>query len=305
MPTVARLESRKSLLGADPGFSQQQPQHNPQFSQSSSYAGRNSEYTQEYGQAYPQPAYPQEEFAQPTYNQPTYAENATLNQYDQGYAGRQGMAPSNPALSIRHDTWGFIKTKWSAAFMGVITLQAIICLAFESYVFAKFQTSLGDHVDLQAVQSQYKTIPTFLTLIIFGFLYELVIVWDALRAKNTIQIIGVCIANLALLVYTALQVDQIQMAIGVLGGNNALQKGVTAAILWSEVKAFLIAIPGVIALATVCMAFISWKLYQEFAWDILKNIGADYRMKKRFLHYQVCCVPNLPSPRDSFKRNIS
>ncbi|EFY88978.1 hypothetical protein J3459_012108 [Metarhizium acridum] len=190
-------------------------------------------------------------------------------------------------MSIRHDGWEFVKSKWSAAFMGVTTLQAIICLAFESYVFAKFQTSLGPPVNVDRVQSQYKTIPTFLTLFIFGFLYELVIVWDALRMKNTIQVIGVCIANLALLVYTALQVEQIQMAITVLDEHAALEIGVTSTLLYSEVKAFLIAIPSVIGLASICMGFICWKLYQEFAWDILKNIGADYRMKKRFLHYQI------------------
>lgn len=105
--------------------------------------------------------------------------------------------------------------------------------------------------------------------------------------KNTIQVIGVCIANLALLVYTAIQVDQIQSAISKLAGANALAPGITSPELWGDIKAFLIATPAIIALATIGMAFCAWKLYQEFAWDILKNIGADYRMKKRFFHYQV------------------
>jgi len=126
-----------------------------------------------------------------------------------------------------------------------------------------------------------------LTLFIFGFLYELVVVWDALRMKNTIQVIGVCIANLALLVYTAIQIEQIQTAITILGEFNALKPETLSTELWGDVKPYLVAIPAVIGLATVCMGFIAWKLYQEFAWDILKNIGADYRMKKRFLHYQV------------------
>ncbi|KAG5988073.1 hypothetical protein E4U54_004782 [Claviceps lovelessii] len=287
LPIVARVESRKSLLGADPGFAQethrQTPQHHPQHSQSSSH-GPSSDY----GQAYPQPAYASPEYPQPTYTQPTYAENAHLhNNLDQGYAARQGIAPSAPASSIRNDTWGFLKTKWSAAFMGVTALQAGICLGFEAYVFARFQTSLGSHVDYSRVQSQYKTIPTFLTLFIFGYLYELVVVWDALRMKNTIQVIGVCIANLALLVYTVIQVDQISGAIYILFTSNALRPGISHASLWSTVRIFLMAMPVILAVATLLMIFISWKLYQEFAWDILKNIGADYRMKKRFLHYQI------------------
>jgi hypothetical protein len=122
-------------------------------------------------------------------------------------------------------------------------------------------------------------------------LYELVVVWDALRLKNTIQVIGVCIANLALLVYTAIQVDQIAEAIQVL-------KEVASALklpdkeIWDSIRGFLLAIPCIIALCTLAMGFVAWKLYQEFAWDILKHIGADYRMKKRFLHYQVSSVPS-------------
>lgn len=101
--------------------------------------------------------------------------------------------------------------------------------------------------------------------------------------KNTIQIIGLCIAQLAFLVYSALQIDQIQEAIRILKGFDAFSDHD----VWEEVKGVLIAIPGLIALVTIMMCFMAWKLYQEFAWDILKHIGADYRMKKRFLHYQV------------------
>lgn len=105
--------------------------------------------------------------------------------------------------------------------------------------------------------------------------------------KNTIQIIGVCIANLALLVYAALQIEQIQVALGILKDHGALEDSMTSSMLWGDVKAYLIASPIVIAVSTIIMVYIAWKLYQQFAWDILKNIGADYRMKKRFLHYQV------------------
>lgn len=167
-------------------------------------------------------------------------------------------------------------------------LRANIPLTCIRYIFAKFQTNLGDYTGKSEVQSQVKTIPTFLTLFIFGFLYTLIIVWDALRQKNTIQVIGVCFSNLALMVYTTIQVDQIKEAIQVLRDNAALADKITAPVLWADVRPYLIAIPCIIAFATVCMAFISWKIYQEYAWDILKTIGADYRMKKRFLHYQVC-----------------
>jgi hypothetical protein len=267
MSTVAtRLESRKSLLGADAGF------------------GYGHSYNDSYGdgsfvpsptpspQPIPQPA----AFAQPV--EPAY---------NQGFAYREGLTPSVPATSMKNGKIDFMKSRWPACFMAVSLLQAVLCICFEAYVFGKFQINLGAHNSDPKVQSQYKTIPTFLTLFIFGFLYTLVVVWDALRQKNTIQVIGVCFSNLALMVYTTIQVDQISEAFDILQANNALSSDITAAKLWHDVKPYLVAIPGIIALATLVMGFLSWKIYQEYAWDILKNIGADYRMKKRFLHYQI------------------
>ena len=170
---------------------------------------------------------------------------------------------------------------------------SLLTILSSRYVFGKFQTQQGKTVNADdTTNAQYKTIPTFLSLFIFGFIYELVLVWDALRMKNTIQVIGLCVANLALLVYTAIQIDQIHMAITLLGQAGGLKDapegGRPETALWNACKGYLIAIPIVLAVGTLCMAFIAWKLYQEFAWDILKYIGADYRMKKRFLYYQVC-----------------
>lgn len=157
-----------------------------------------------------------------------------------------------------------------------------------------FQTHVPKQNTDSTNAAQYKTIPTFLTLFIFGFLYELVLVWDALRMKNTIQIIGICIANLALLVYTTIQIEQIYEAVSDLGSvitggytkSNGQQISGSAA-LWGDVQGFLIVIPIVLAVGTIVLSLIAWRLYQVFAWDILKQIGADYRMKKRFLHFQV------------------
>lgn len=138
------------------------------------------------------------------------------------------------------------------------------------------------------------TIPTFLALFIFGFLYVLFLTWDALRWKNTIQIIGLCIANLALFVYTILQIDQINRSIDKLQAAGIFLPMETHAAVWHACSPFLFTIPPVIGVATIAMSVCAWKLYQEFAWDILKQIGADYRMKKRFLHYQVRTTSALP-----------
>ena len=111
-------------------------------------------------------------------------------------------------------------------------------------------------------------------------MYELLLVWDALRLKNTIQVIGLCIYNLGLLIYAAVQIQEIDEAVKTLG--NRIDNNV-----WSAVRPFLIALPCIIAVGTLGMSFVARKLYDEFAWTIYKHISADLRMKRRYLTYQV------------------
>lgn len=158
-------------------------------------------------------------------------------------------------------------------------------LISSSYLFVQFQFSI---VDGKPAIPYTKTIPTYLTLFIFGFLYQVVLVWDSLRLKNTIQVIGLCIYNVGMLVYASIQLDQIRRVINYLIGQAYILPPTPEDDIWSEIKPFLLAVPIIIGFFTVVLAFIAWKLYDEFAWTIYKHISADLRMKRRFLTYQVC-----------------
>jgi hypothetical protein len=149
-----------------------------------------------------------------------------------------------------------------------------------SYVFGRFRSDL--HFEADKVSSEGRTIPTYLAVFMFGYLYQLFLVWDALRMKNTIQVIGIVIYNVGILVYAGIQYDQIRDAADIL-----LSKAFIPADFWQNVQPMLIAVPAFMALATVVFAFIAWKLYDEFAWTIYKHISADLRLKRRYLTYQV------------------
>jgi hypothetical protein len=152
-------------------------------------------------------------------------------------------------------------------------------------LFVQFQLSL---VPEEKVNTYAKTIPTYLTLFIFGFLYQIVLVWDSLRLKNTIQVFGLCIYNIGMLVYASIQVDQIRRAIEILRGEQDI---LPTDPIWDDIKPFLWAGPIIIGFFTVVLVFIAWKLNDEFAWTIYKHISADLRMKRRFLTFQVSFLP--------------
>ena len=94
--------------------------------------------------------------------------------------------------------------------------------------------------------------------------------------------IGLCLFNLALLLYAAVQMEQIQDAV-----NSLLRKEDIDPSVWPDSKPFLIAIPCIIAVGTVLLSLVAWKLYDEFAWTIYKHISADLRMKRRYLTFQI------------------
>lgn len=175
-------------------------------------------------------------------------------------------------------------TTWTWAFMISTIVQAIIVLALESYVFARFQMALAP--GLPAL-SKARVIPTYLTLFIFGFVYQLVLVYDSLRLKNTIQVIGLCLYNFGLLIYSAVQVSQISEAVWDLYLNTSPSYLPEGQLLWPVIHPYLIAVPVLIGLGTAIMSFIAWKLYDEFAWTIYKHISADLSMKRRFLAFQI------------------
>jgi len=167
--------------------------------------------------------------------------------------------------------------------------QAMVILALESYIFAMFQESL---IPGKPAIPLSKTIPTYLTLFIFGFLYQLVLVWDALRLKNTIQVIGLCFYNVGMLIYASIQYDQINKAISGLVTHTKNGGPADPYIphndpVWSNIQPYLLAIPCIISFFILLMSVTAWKLYDEFAWTIYKHISADLRMKRRFLTFQV------------------
>lgn len=174
--------------------------------------------------------------------------------------------------------------------MLIVLAQALVSLAIEAYVFGEFQASLGPDPKAQDDdgRSPTTTIPTYLALFIFGFIYELVLAWDALRLKNTIQVIGICIYNVGMVIYSSVQMEQVDEAIADLLGDDQIEHDT-----WKHLKPLLIAAPCVIALGTVMLAFVAYKLYNEFAWTIYKHISADLRLKRRYLTYQVSNISHF------------
>jgi hypothetical protein len=125
-------------------------------------------------------------------------------------------------------------------------------------------------------------IRSFLGLYIFALLYELALSYDALRRKNTFQLVGLCICNLGLFTYGILQMREIKKTVTEVVADTTRSNNILA-----MYQIELILVPVFLGLGTAVMTFVTWKLRAEFSWSIYKDISADLRMNWRYTVYQV------------------
>lgn len=123
---------------------------------------------------------------------------------------------------------------------------------------------------------------SFLGLYIFALVYELALSYDALKRKNTFQLVGLCLCNFGLFVYGVVQMKEIRETISGLSISEA-----SGNILWKHYQIELILIPVFIGVCTIAMIFVTWRLRAENSWNIYQSMSADLQMNRRYFTYQV------------------
>lgn len=82
-----------------------------------------------------------------------------------------------------------------------------------------------------------------------------------------------------MVIYSSLLPSQLSTAVR---GSNA-----DTAIVRQHVRSYSIVIPSIVGGFTIIMAWLIWRLYAEFGWDLFKALGADRAIKKAYFKYQI------------------
>lgn len=178
--------------------------------------------------------------------------------------------------------------------------EAFINMGIEAYVFYKFFQQLNlDNLTA-------RTIPTYLAIYIFAFIFQIWLAVLAIAKRNTIQVFALVIFNFAFLIYSACQVKEAHNVIfgentdgarhgDVFNAASSLQASdagheAARAAFWHHLLPFFIAVPCVIAVAQVLYIACATQLYRIFGWDIYQKLGASTTVKDYFLSYQIFVV---------------
>jgi len=168
-------------------------------------------------------------------------------------------------------------------YISVIIVQTVIDLAVEGALVLKF--SQAAKLDHELVVSSARRLPVYFSVFGFAHIFQLILAIDAIWMRNTLQFFFLTAFNLILLIYAVVQIFEIR------SGLPNMAAGSQSAIFNIPINVLVIIIPFVIALAELAYIFLGWSIWREFGWKVYKLLGADRRIKRLYVHYQIlACI---------------
>ncbi|ELU45700.1 zf-C2H2 domain-containing protein [Rhizoctonia solani AG-1 IA] len=208
-----------------------------------------------------------------------------------GLLAQPGAQAIEPFLGTRNS--GLLEPLSHSQSCTVLTMVAIAFGLVESNV---------DTNDPDFEDDRLKTLPCYFAMFGLAEIFELVMGLDALKLRNIIQLIGICIFHAMLIVSAGLQIYQTRTALVlpdidgrlVNPDNSCDGNGYKTCSgpdgLFALVEKFLIVVPVILGASLLSMIYFVRELYHEFGWAVFHAIGADPRMKgaaKMYRWYQI------------------
>ncbi|KAJ1908560.1 hypothetical protein IWQ60_011653, partial [Tieghemiomyces parasiticus] len=179
-----------------------------------------------------------------------------------------------------------ITSRTILAMLLVALIQTVVIAALEAMIAYFFFSTVKDPFDGQDTD---KGIPIYLILFVVAQLFLLGMVWDTVRHRNSIQLIGVVVFDLCILSYSIFQYFQITNLES--GDTDAtVQDGDYAtrfATMKENMRPFLVAIPCIVGGAFLIYLYLGVRLHRDFGWDIFKQIGANASIRRMYRAYHV------------------
>jgi hypothetical protein len=139
------------------------------------------------------------------------------------------------------------------------------------------------------VPSSY-VVPVNFGLFVLGNVYLAGLAFDALRARNNLQLFGICIFNIGVFVFSIMRYEQTSenaenLRLGYALGSKPFVN--TKVSFWPKVQPALLVSSILVGICMVSSWLLTFRLNREFAWAIYRHISGSLSIRRKYLAYQV------------------
>ncbi|ORX74816.1 hypothetical protein DL89DRAFT_264607 [Linderina pennispora] len=175
---------------------------------------------------------------------------------------------------------GIPKSVWARLFVIVALLEGyVIKRTVDIYQKSnESQWGFGVQDPTTSVSITKDSFIVYDVIFIVAQIFLLILCWEAVAHKNTIQIIAATIFNLMCLIYSLIQYTTFY-----------IRPSVTARIFKNDndMRILQITIMVVYSLCSLTFAMLNWELYQLFGWKTYKKLGANLRLRRAYKWHQI------------------
>ncbi|KAJ1723202.1 hypothetical protein LPJ53_002464 [Coemansia erecta] len=177
---------------------------------------------------------------------------------------------------------------WARLFISVALLEVFAIVCIQGYVIKRTvdiykngvesQWGFGVQTGSTKMSITQESFIVYDVIFIVAQLFLLMLCWEAVAHKNTIQIIAATLFNIMCLVYSLIQYTTFYIRPSTSAG--IFQKD-------NDMRVLQITTMVVYSLCSVAFAMLTWELYQLFGWKTYKKLGANLALRRAYKWHQI------------------
>ncbi|KAJ1801762.1 hypothetical protein LPJ56_006377 [Coemansia sp. RSA 2599] len=183
---------------------------------------------------------------------------------------------------------GIPRSIWARLFISVALLEVFAIVCIQGYVIKRTVDIYKNGVESQwgfgvltgstKMSITQESFIVYDVIFIVAQLFLLMLCWEAVAHKNTIQIIAATLFNVMCLIYSLIQYTTFYIRPSSSAG--IFQKD-------NDMRVLQITTMVVYSLCSVAFAMLTWELYQLFGWKTYKKLGANLALRRAYKWHQI------------------
>lgn len=161
----------------------------------------------------------------------------------------------------------------------VVIIQTCVDLIIEAVLLIKFHQAAS--VDKQLQEPSARRLPIYFSIFACAHVFQFLLALDAVWMRNTLQFFFLTAFNGILLIDAIFQIFEFRSVL------NSSQTDSQSALFDLPINVITAIIPGVICIAEIAYVVLGWSIWREFGWKVYKLLGADRRIKRLYMQYQI------------------